>query len=121
VSRLIVTGIFVIVLILCGIGLTFAQGLTCYKLESLVSDAHADGKTVEVVSGWLAHSIAQIHKEEAPAPYSVHEPVETILLLRETDDSVVVFLQQGEFACAPLKFSPDKWRGVSMMVWGRGA
>lgn len=122
-SRLIVCGIVLILLLLFGLSRTFAQEqFPCYPLEVLLATASQKGDALEVVSGWKGAALARIHKERSRVRYELTHPVRTVVLIRErATGNTLVLLQIGGTACGPLGFDASSWNGVIAGVWGRGA
>ena len=121
-SRLIVCGIALIVALLLGIVATFAQQFPCYPLDALLETAAQKGDEVLTVPGWKGAALARLHRERASVRYELTHPVSTVILIRKRDTGeVLVLLQIGGTACAPLPFDASSWNEVVGGVWGRGA
>ena len=121
-SRSLVIGALVIVALLLGIVATFAQQFPCYPLDALLSTAAQKGDEVLTVPGWKGAALARLHRERASVRYELTHPVSTVILVRRKDTrEVLVFLQIGGTACAPLPFDASSWNEVTAGVWGRGA
>lgn len=93
----------------------------CYSMDEFLAAALLQNEAVLAVGGSLGALLAAEHRRGAPVRYELSHPVRTVLLLLKADGSVVMSLQIGSLACAPLEYEPKKWRDVSSELWGRGA
>ena len=114
-SRLIIAGIVLIFALLCGIGLTFAQGgYTCTQAEGEIAAAESENETVTVVSGAPGIYLATFLKRVMNATFSSS----VVVVMERPDGAAVVWLQQGQYLCGPVVFAAAEWRKVKRRVWG---
>lgn len=125
-SRLIVWLFLALFLILCAIGLTFAQvAPQCDHLEPVLAEEGRAGRPFVILSGWMAAELAERHKERASVFYRLPAPVTSVLLTFNARGNVllglVILQPDGVKVCAPMEFEPQQWRDLSSDLWGRGA
>ena len=117
-SRLIIAGIVLILALLCGIGLTFAQGgYTCTQAEGEIASAEAEGETVTVISGSPGLYLSEFMKKAMNATFGSS----VVVSMQRPDGFVFLWLQQGEYLCGPIGFEAAEWRKVRRKVWGEEA
>lgn len=125
-SRLIVWLFLALFLILCAIGLTFAQvAPQCDHLEPVLAEEGRAGRPFVILSGWMAAELAERHKSSAPFFYILPAPVTSVLLTHDAKGNtllgLIVLQPDGVKVCAPMKFDVQQWRDLSSDLWGRGA
>jgi hypothetical protein len=125
VRSLIIGGVLLIILLLCGIVATFAQQFQCYPLEGVLAKEEAEGRSFFLAEGWLGGALVRLHQDEAPFFYTLPSPSSSVLLTFDEGGNVllglVILMPDGVKVCAPLKFPAREWSKVVLMLRGRGA